>query len=74
MGVTQIIERLEELREEYGNLPVWVYADHGQTPEEAYQIEVIYVNKKDSDSQVSVTDMNSEDYEVDDFVKVFLIN
>lgn len=73
MWLRELIKEAQKAYEENGNIPVAVYADHGQGCELAYGANIMYRDKDDGESY-TIADL-SEEYEVDlrSYQKVFEI-
>jgi hypothetical protein len=59
MKLKKMMKRLKELKKEHGNLPVLVYADHGQLCTSAHSI---YIRLVDGDGEeIDEEDLSDED-------------
>ena len=68
MKAKLIAKEILALQKEYGNLEVYVYADHGQTPEESFQVDIGYING--DGEQIASEDVE----ETADYQKIIMIN
>jgi len=64
-----LYEQISELRKEHGDLPVYVYADHGQTVEQSYYVQVAYICDTDL-----IADEDIDEFEPEDLTKVILVS
>ena len=69
MTGNDLYERIGKLREEHGDLPVYIWADHGQWAEAAYYVQVAYVCDTDL-----IADEDVDEYEPEDLTKVILVS
>lgn len=69
MCTKQLLERIQKLQEEHGELNICIYADHGQQAEYVYSADIAYV---DSDKEVIHED-DMEDYDEDELEKVVMV-
>lgn len=70
MNISDVVYELDKIQTEHGDLPVYVWADHGQTCYTAYTVSVGYV---DSDGE-SIHDDDLDDYAEEDLTKAVVID
>ncbi|UUW39793.1 hypothetical protein VP14_106 [Vibrio phage VPMCC14] len=61
MKVSELIMELEDFKDEYGDLPVKIYADHGQVHMTAGQVSLSYTEDVDEYMSESVNPDDVED-------------
>lgn len=69
MTGNELFEAINELRKEHGDLPVYVWADHGQWAEAAYSVSIEYVEDTDV-----VHEDDLDEYDLEDLTKVILVS
>lgn len=63
MKVSELIRKLEDFKDEYGDLPVKIYADHGQIHMTAGQVSATYTEDVDEYMSEAVHPDDAEDGE-----------
>lgn len=55
MKISEIIDRLTSLQQTHGDIPVKVWADHGQCDMNANAVDLFYMNEEDADEYMIET-------------------
>lgn len=70
LNISQVVDKLQKIKNEHGELPVFVCADHGQINFTAYSVDVCYID----DDNESIHPDDLDDYDLDDLTKVAVID
>lgn len=73
MNAIELVKRLNECIEEYGDLDVYVEADHGQTPEGVFSVEVFDMMERDGEINIIHPD-DVDEFDAEELEKIICIN
>ena len=70
MKVKKIAKRLRQFKKIHGNLPVRIYADHGQAAESVHDISLGFIDK--DGEEIFIEDIAAD--RMDEYTKIIIIS